>query len=364
MTVFEDGELCILPLYYNMISSAEEMTFGLHAIGKTHIARIIEILKNCTVRKQFLAIDMQFISVFGTKTNGDTGTFEPLRHLMSEYNFIIYNIQKSPNVLDIILSDLQLNEDVVVYYDITTLEKLKTKNDEINWGAYIASNSISTMLLESEELLKKLWLIYVKKISKQISEKCIDHQIQYLPSSDIYSDTYIRIKDLFLYPDILSLSIFLLCKLIRDNFAHEKIDGIISMSNTGAILANLVGKMLDKDVVFCTNVGPKFALDIGDIIKTISKNNNYLFIFDFICLGTEIKNLKSILICLGASTIGGVGIASLPCFEYLRKQPKTSQESKSILSKAFSLITLLDHGIKYNISTTKSELEGKLNAAN
>ena len=360
MKVFEDDNFRILPLYFDLISKEKVISFSYQGFSVDYINQIIAEIKQCREQNKILAIDMQFMSLLGNKTNGGIGLFEPIRELLNEYCFIFYNIQEYPQILDLILSDLKLDEESINYYNMITFDRISSKDSNINWGAYIFSNEMVRQKIQDYNIIYKLRDIYTSEVSALLKEVCIDNKIQYLPSSDIYSDTYIRIKDLFMYPSTISLSIFLLCKMIKDVFSKIRFDSIVSMSNTGAVIASLVGKMLDKDVLFCTNIGPKFALDIDEIGKKIKKGYNYLYVYDFVCLGTEIKNLKSILTCFGANVVGGVGVASLPDFDLLRLHDAESQEGKSILTNSYSLITLNKHGISYNIATNEKELEEKL----
>ncbi len=197
---------------------------------------------------------------------------------------------------------------------------------------------------------------YKQYVARLVKQHCIDDTTQYLPSSDVYSSKYIAFKSFFLHPKELSFCIYLLCKLIKDYYSDTRIDALVSMSSTGSVLATLVGKMLGKDVLFCTNIGPQFALDLTYIKNNIKQANNYLCIFDFICLGTEFKILKSIVTCFEAHFLGGVGIASYPNITSLRESEDSQQESNSPLIKAYPLFDLKSVNIDYSISINKKSL--------
>jgi len=231
-----------------------------------------------------------------------------------------------------------------------------------NWGCCVASNDEAMKHFKEIGAINSINNIYRLPLVEMLKLKCTIRtgEKQYLPSSDVYTDTYIFIKNLYLYPEHLLLCVYLLCKEVIDKFYRHDFDGIVGMSNNSAVLANLIGNVLRTKVLYLTNIGPKFALETLNLESKIIKNGKYLYVFDFICLGTEIKNLRSIFVSFKADVIGGVGVCSLIDCEHLRSSSANFEERNSLLVKAHPLFTLSDYNISYNVFISKKDkLEDK-----
>jgi len=344
MFIIENELYCIFPVYYNLIERYREKSFSLQAVDAQYSKAIETAIRERDNNKIF-AIDMQFVTAF---PDSNDKTFEVFTE-MSGYKLIFYNIQENTHIKNLILQELGSNDSNLDIFCYSISPIVQESISGVGKCTAIFLNHTERTVKDRMHIIFELNAVYSEIVAKAIKANCIDNRIQYLPSSDVYSNMYIKIKTLF-SQQIFSFCIYLLCKLIKDNFAHEQIDFIVSTSNTGTILANLIGKMLNKDVLFCSNVGPRFALDIQNIRDKVSKGCNCLCVFDFVCLGTEIKNLKTLLLCFNANLIGGVGIASYPSFNYLRGCKDSSEEKQSVLTRLFSLVNINEHGFHYKIS--------------
>lgn len=181
------------------------------------------------------------------------------------------------------------------------------------------------------------------------SDSIIDHSKRwlYLDSSGIYSNYYIRIKNIFYYPNIYTYVIYRLVEHISEFQDFNKIDALISTSKTGGIIATLVGAMLNKKVIHCLGIGPKNVADIENINEKIRPGKCYYLILDFICLGTEVKIINTIVTCLKASIIGGVAVSS-----YIDIQSNNDYNTSS-LGKIYPLSNINKCEIDFKVSVFK-----------
>lgn len=170
----------------------------------------------------------------------------------------------------------------------------------------------------------------------------------FLDSSGIYSNTYLYINKIFYSYDAYMYISYQLADRINDNNDFHQIDALVSTSKTGAIIATIVGKMLNKKTIHFLEVGPKFQCLKEQSIDKIRKNKQYYVISDFICLGTEIRLINAIINCLGGNLLGGIGVAS---YVDLNQE----EYEQSILNSITSLITITDYGIEYKISGEKNK---------
>lgn len=167
-----------------------------------------------------------------------------------------------------------------------------------------------------------------------------------LPSSNIYSNMYIDTAQLFYNVENYRYMIFrLLCKICeneKNNF--EKIDGFVSASRNGANLANIIGWLTGKKAIFCTDLGPKYSLTLKYFVDDIRPKKKYVYIFDFLCLGTEAKMLNAIVNVKNATLTAGYGLASY------------TDHGEGILRKMHSIVNLKEEGFGYKITGEKEAL--------
>ncbi len=133
---------------------------------------------------------------------------------------------------------------------------------------------------------------------------------QYLESSNIWSNMYINIKKTFVDTEVFNFFIYEMCNLIMTNFDKNKdFNYLVCASNNGAALATIIGQVLNIEVLYLMNLGPHLTLRDREFINKIKKDKKYLFVFDFICLGTELKMAKTIVRIKKADVVGAVGVA-------------------------------------------------------
>lgn len=187
----------------------------------------------------------------------------------------------------------------------------------------------------------------VRWMTDNIKENDMD-ALHPLDSSGIFCNMYVNAKKLFRDPDRYS---FIVYEMIRSISKRKtEIDALVSASRNGANLASVIGWLLGIKVVYCANLGPKFSLMTYNIERNIRKNKKYFFVYDFMCLGTELKVLNAIIGVRGAFLIGGMGIAN-----YI--SPTEEELQYSVLGKMDSLIDVKKENIGYKIAGTKQEIK-------
>jgi hypothetical protein len=103
------------------------------------------------------------------------------------------------------------------------------------------------------------------------------------------------------------LVIYDLCCNITEFFPQT--NAILCVSNNGAALSAVIGKMLRKPVIYLMNLGPHITLKDAKVIDKISRGSKLVFVYDFICLGTEFKIARMVARIRGAEVLGGTGVA-------------------------------------------------------
>ena len=117
-------------------------------------------------------------------------------------------------------------------------------------------------------------------------------------SSGLHSPKYIQCAKLLSYPHLAKDICESLAKKIKKNF--KKIDLILAPAMGGVIIGYEIGRLLQKETIFCERVDGKFKLRRGFNIK---KNSRVLIIEDVITTGKSslecvklIKKFKAKLI--------------------------------------------------------------------
>ncbi len=197
---------------------------------------------------------------------------------------------------------------------------------------------------------KQIYDEYIYQIFKK-NDVIINHSTEYsfLESSGIYANYYLSIKNIFLNTDSYLYIVYRLSEYISKLEYFNDIDALISTSKTGGIIATIVGSMLDKKVIHCMGIGPKNVADIEKINEKIRSGKNYFLVLDFICLGTEVKIINTIVTCLNADIKGGVSLASYVNFE------NNKDYNDSPLNKLHTLININKTDTKFKISINREK---------
>lgn len=268
----------------------------------------------------FVVIDMSLIDFYASRS------FECFKEEMKHRNIIFINISDKEPLVTALKEDL--DEEKIIY-----------DNKMLN------PKRIYSLI--NDKLIDAIESTFDEQIN-HIIESCTEEKHQFLNSSSVWCNKYIDFKNVFSDNYSTLIITYFMAKKILDNY--EEFDELICTSKTGAILASILGKFLNKSVVYCISIGPIFACDTYKQFNDIKKNKKYLYICDFICLGTEIKILNAITTQNNSSLIGGVSIAT-----YI--DTKHSDLSSSILCKMSYLININNERFYYKISNSRKNLE-------
>lgn len=156
--------------------------------------------------------------------------------------------------------------------------------------------------------------------------RCEERNCIFLESSGLYSNCFVNIKQLFRDVPHYYFITFCLAELIYPDISKNGIDALVSSSKNGAIIANVLGGLLDVKEVHLIGAGPKFSMEIGDSIECIKKGKKYAYIFDFLCTGTELKMASALINSKKAHMDYAAGIA-----EYKRDVELFAVKKKVVL---------------------------------
>ncbi len=135
---------------------------------------------------------------------------------------------------------------------------------------------------------------------------------KYIESSNIYVNKFINVKSVFLHNDYTNLVIGRMKELINRFKSNNKDDfSLLAVSNTGLVLAQILGNEMNISVESLNRIGPVYCLSNSKGKVRKLKNKNYLLISDVVCLGGEFRMTKGILDVVGASLIGGVCVVKI-----------------------------------------------------
>jgi len=184
---------------------------------------------------------------------------------------------------------------------------LRSINHLVKYNGQVISNINGfTYFNNNNDIIKSAPLQIIRKILKC----CInsDNNEYYFPSSNIYGNKYINVKNVFYNPEMYYLIIFQIAKRIETcNFRDA--DKLLCASYNGAVLSTLVGQLLNKEVLYIMKLGPNISFKDRELINKIESDKKYLFIGDMYCLGTEYKSAETLIKLHNASLIGGIVVA-------------------------------------------------------
>ena len=150
-------------------------------------------------------------------------------------------------------------------------------------------------------------------------------------SSGLHSPKYIQCAKLLSNPKNSKKICVSLAKKIKKNF--KKIDLILSPAIGGIIIGYEIGKLLNKETIFCERVKGKFSLRRGFLIK---KNSNVLIVEDVITTG------KSSLECVNLIKKSKAKILGFACLIDRSNKKNLKIKNKKIISQ-----------VKINVPTYK-----------
>ncbi len=322
MYSFENDNLSIIPMDFNVFFCSAKK-----------YKKNIRYSKECVVSEMFFDELESFISE-SHKENISIDMKNVVscpKHLFRRINvynkkLIFFNVE-SENVKQLLIEEI---------------EKLTWVRDTV--ACYFDKDNYTV-----EKLVDTECITARKKEEYKIIKSVVDNgngHIQLLDSSGLYSNCYVDVKKLFIDVEKYYFIIFSLAEQLYNFEGH--IDAFISSSKNGAILANILGGLLDVKEVHLIGVGPKYSMELGDSVECIKEGKRYVYIFDFMCTGTELKIVSALINSKKAYLPYAAGIA---------KYKKDADFH--LLSKLVVLADTKDMGIDYKIAGAKEDITKK-----
>ena len=121
----------------------------------------------------------------------------------------------------------------------------------------------------------------------------------FILSSGLHSSRYVQCAKLLSYPNKSKKFCKSLSQKIRKNI--KKIDLILSPAMGGIIIGYEIGRLLNKETIFCERVNGKFKLRRGFLIK---KNSRVLIVEDVITTGKSSLECSKLIFKAKAKLLG------------------------------------------------------------
>ena len=141
-----------------------------------------------------------------------------------------------------------------------------------------------------------------------IKNTCLEEET-FLPSSNLYANKYINIKNIFTEQNINYLVLLQMFNLISEHIDENHYDKLVCVSLNGAVIATLIGQIVNKEVIYLMNLGPNLNIRDKESLTKIKVKGRYLFVADMLCTGTELKIAETILNYRNANIVGAVVVA-------------------------------------------------------
>ncbi|MBE6025112.1 MAG: hypothetical protein E7231_18380 [Cellulosilyticum sp.] len=211
-----------------------------------------------------------------------------------------------------IFSDIKTTSEKVFFYNIKELTlrfrmqedlpQMKWIGDEI--ACFSNKNEKEIEEIVSNDCNRIRHYEYVRIANDIMLEK--SDKPYKLVSSGMYSNCYLSLKKLFTEVEDFYYVIFSLSQMVSK---YQNIDALVTSSKNGAVLATVLADLLNIKEVHLLGVGPKFSMGLGDSVECIKEGKRYLYIFDFLCTGTELKIVSALVNSKKAELKGAVGVA-------------------------------------------------------
>lgn len=190
---------------------------------------------------------------------------------------------------------------------------------------------------EVQKQINKMLEGYKEYLLKEYAIKKIGQNI-YLESANVFANEYVLIKKLFLDPYVIDFFIYYLYLKIHKFMNSQKLCNkgitLISASDTGAMIINslmilfndyaLWGMKCDVRAQHLLHIGPKFNYSMNGLPLSDLEGKNYIYIYDFMCEGSEYSLMKNCLEMSRAKLVGAIGIAK---FNYPRHFDMNAHET-------------------------------------
>lgn len=146
-----------------------------------------------------------------------------------------------------------------------------------------------------------------KYLIEESKKTNLENKDEKLISSNLYANYYICIKTFFKDADLFFKIIYELCLDIEEKNLNP--DYIVASSNNGSVLAAGISKMLGLKAIYLQNVGPLLSVNDIKMYDRIQPDKNCVYVYDFICLGSELIRTMFALELKGSKITGAVGVS-------------------------------------------------------
>ena len=279
-----DTKCRYIPIHLNTVFSPDNFSFTKDYLDEKIVLDICEIVVN--TGEEFYILDLSRINM------SDSRVFTKFNEIFAIPNKYLIFINLNNLINSFIYADCV---GYVVPFDSNLLVSDKVCIDYITGPL---ENRIQGKIKEAKQAI----------ITNYLYEHAVNTD-QFLDSSNVYANKYVDIKTVFLDPEVNCLVLYEMCCLFFDNFLEKNISALVSASNNGAAIASIIGQLIDKKVLYLQNLGPHLTIRDKKLIDKVEAGNKYLFVYDFICLGTELKLAKTVVNLKSASIVGAIGVA-------------------------------------------------------
>jgi hypothetical protein len=166
-------------------------------------------------------------------------------------------------------------------------------------------------------------------------------------SSYIYLTSYVDVKKFLSHEkEFMLFSLYRLAFKVQNEWGVEidKAPILICQSMNSAYIVSVLANFLKLDILILDKIGPINKI-YNRLDKTISQDRKYIVVSDLVCLGTEVKIVKSLIQFMGGKFLGNVSII------------KTETLSKADISRSDATISVFsinksnNKELGYNIKT-------------
>ena len=168
-------------------------------------------------------------------------------------------------------------------------------------------------------------------------------------SSGLHSDRYIQCAKLLSFPKLSQKICHSLSRRIKKKF--KQIDLILSPAVGGIVIGYEIGKILNKETIFCERVNKKFTLRRGFQIK---KNAKVLIVEDVITTGKSSLECSKLVLDNEANIVGYACLIN-------RSNGKSSIKGKIVSQVELNIPTYTEENLPSSLSTLKAVKPGSRN---
>lgn len=161
---------------------------------------------------------------------------------------------------------------------------------------------INKLVYEQCSEYRKLKHVEILK-SKMLTQKEAPYHLE---SSGLYSNCYLSVKKIFREVEDFYYIIYSLAQRISE---LKHFDAFVTSSKNGAIIATVLGDILNIKEVHLIGIGPKYSMELDNSVDSIKAGKRYVYIFDFMCTGTELKIVSALINAKKGVIKGAVGIS-------------------------------------------------------